>query len=142
MSHITEYLASYATSIKYQEIPPEVAHRAKALLIDTLACGIRGYATEPGKIARRIAGHVHECDTPATILGSGQKSSAELATFANGVMIRCLDLNDSFLSKEGGIPATTSHPYSHAATPSMPGARRSLLPLFWPTRSSVGCATI
>jgi 2-methylcitrate dehydratase len=110
VSHITEYLASYATSIKYQEIPPEVAHRAKALLIDTLACGIRGYATEPGKIARRIAGHVHECDTPATILGSGQKSSAELATFANGVMIRCLDLNDTFLSKEGGHPSDNFAP--------------------------------
>lgn len=107
---LAEYLASYATSTKYQEIPSEVVHRAKALLIDTLACSICGFASEPGKIARKIAGWIFKCDMPATIWGSGQKSSLELATFANGVMIRCLDLNDSYFSKEGGHPSDNFAP--------------------------------
>jgi len=55
---IAEHLASYATSITYQDTPPEVVHRAKGLLIDTLACGIAGFASEPGKIARSIAARV------------------------------------------------------------------------------------
>ncbi len=110
VSNLAEYLASYATSIKYQEIPSEVVRRAKALLIDALACSIRGFASEPGKIARKIAGRIFQCDMPATILGSGQKSSVELATFANGVMIRCLDLNDSYFSKEGGHPSDNFAP--------------------------------
>lgn len=110
MDTIAEHLASYATSITYQDIPPEVVHRAKGLLIDTLACGIAGFASEPGKIARSIAARVYQCDMPATILGSGQKSSTELATFANGVMIRCLDLNDSYFGKGGGHPSDNFAP--------------------------------
>ena len=57
------------------------------------------------EIARRIAGRVYQGDMPATILGSGQKSSPDLATFANGVMIRYLDLNDGFVSKGRGHPS-------------------------------------
>ena len=42
---------------------------------------------------------------PATVLGSGQQTSLELATFANGVMIRYLDFNDGYTSKESGHPS-------------------------------------
>lgn len=113
VSSIAEYLASYGTSIKYENIPPEVAHKLKALLIDTLACGLAGYDSEPGKIARRVAGGVYQCEMPATILGSGHKSTPELATFANGVMIRYLDLNDGYDSggdRGGGHPSDNFAP--------------------------------
>ena len=53
VSSLAEYLASYGTSIKYQDILPKVVHKLKALLIDTLACGLAEYDSEPGKIARR-----------------------------------------------------------------------------------------
>ncbi len=94
MDKNTEYLASYATSLKYEDLPPEVVHKTKGLLIDTLGCALGGYSSEPSKIARKIAGRVYQCDMPATIIGSGQQSSLELATFANGIMIRYLDFND------------------------------------------------
>jgi 2-methylcitrate dehydratase len=110
LDHITEYLSSYAAALRYEDLPPEVIHKAKGLLIDTLGCAIGGYASEPGKIARRIAGRIYQCDMSATILGSGQKSSPELATFANGVMIRYLDFNDGFVSKGGGHPSDNFAP--------------------------------
>lgn len=110
MDRITEYLASYGSSIKYEDIPPEVRHKVKGHLIDALACGIGGYASRPGEIARRIAGRFYRGDMPATILGSGQKSSPDLATFANGVMIRYLDLNDGFVSKGRGHPSDNFAP--------------------------------
>lgn len=105
MDKITSYLASYGSSITYEDLPPDVVHKAKGLLIDALGCGIGGYTSEPGKIARRMAEQVHPREMPATILGSGQKSSLELATFANGVMIRYLDFNDGFVSKSRGHPS-------------------------------------
>ncbi|MCZ6873888.1 MAG: MmgE/PrpD family protein, partial [bacterium] len=40
-----------------------------------------------------------------TVIGSGQSTSADLATFANGVMIRYLDFNDGYTSKESGHPS-------------------------------------
>ena len=94
MDKITKYLASYATSLKYDDLPAEVVHKTKGLLLDTLGCAVGAYSSEPAKIARKIAGRVYQCDMPAAIIGSGQPSSLELATFANGIMIRYLDYND------------------------------------------------
>lgn len=102
MANIAEYLADYGSSITYENLPPEAVHKVKGLLIDTLACGIGGYASELGEISRRMAERISPRDTYATILGSGQKTSPELAAFANGSMIRYLDLNDGFITLGGG----------------------------------------
>ena len=110
MDRTTQYLSSYATALTYEDLPPEVIHKAKGLLIDTLACGIGGYASEPAKIACRMAERVSPRHMPATILGSGQTSSPDLATFANGVMIRYLDFNDGFVGKSGGHPSDNFAP--------------------------------
>ena len=110
MENISVHLSSYATALTYEDLPPEVIHKSKGLLIDTLACAIGGYSSEPATIARRIAGRIHQCDMPATIIGSGQRSTAEMATFANGVMIRYLDFNDAFVSKGGGHPSDNFAP--------------------------------
>ncbi len=110
MDNIAEYIASYGTSIKYEDFPPEVVHKVKGLLIDTLACAMGGYASEPCKIACSIAERVYQCDMPATIIGSGRKSSPELATFANGTMIRYLDFNDGFSSRGIGHPSDNFAP--------------------------------
>lgn len=110
MDNIAEYIASYSTSIKYEDFPPAVVHKVKGLLIDALACAMGSYASEPYKIASTIAGRVYQCDMPATIIGSGQKSSPELATFVNGTMIRYLDFNDGFTSKGGGHPSDNFAP--------------------------------
>ena len=110
MDQITQYLSSYAADLTYEDLPPEVVHKAKGLLIDSLGCAIGGYTSEPGKIARRIAGRVFPREMPAILLGSDQRSSPELATFANGVMIRYLDFNDGFVSKGGGHPSDNFAP--------------------------------
>ncbi|MBI2858765.1 MAG: MmgE/PrpD family protein [Chloroflexi bacterium] len=105
MDRTADYLATYASSIKYEDFPPEAVNKAKSLLIDALGCAIGGYTSEPSRIARRIAGMVAPRELPAAIIGSGEKSSLELATFANGTMIRYLDFNDTFDSKSGGHPS-------------------------------------
>ena len=42
---------------------------------------------------------------PVTVIGNGLASSPELATFANGVMIRYLDFNDGYTTLESGHPS-------------------------------------
>jgi hypothetical protein len=52
-----------------------------------------------------VAEAVHTSEKmPATVLGSGQQTSLELAAFANGVMMRSLDCNDGYTGKESGVP--------------------------------------
>ena len=100
MDKITEYLSSYATSLKFSDLPKEVVEKTKRVILDTLGCALGGYTSVPSKIARSMAEVT--CARPATVIGSGQKTTPDLAAFANGVMIRYLDFNDIVLSKRGG----------------------------------------
>jgi 2-methylcitrate dehydratase len=104
MDPIASYLSDYTTSLAFADLPADVVHQAKRLLVDTLGCAIGGYASEPSKIARALADMVSSRQ-PATVLGSGQQTSVDLATFANGVMIRYLDFNDGYTSTESGHPS-------------------------------------
>jgi 2-methylcitrate dehydratase len=105
MATIVEQLSSYAAALRFDELPGEVVHQAKRLIIDTIGCAFGGYASEPARIARDLAGTVAST-TPATVFGSGQRTSPDLATFANGVMIRFLDFNDGYTSTgESGHPS-------------------------------------
>ena len=104
MGTIVESLSDYAAALRFDDLPPDVVHQAKRLLIDTLGCAIGGFSGEPSVMARELAESV-SCRQPATVLGSGQLTSPDLATFANGVMIRYLDFNDGYTSKESGHPS-------------------------------------
>lgn len=105
MTTLVEQLSSYAASLRYEDLPSTVISQAKRLIIDTIGCALGGYAGEPAKIARDIAGSVTST-RPATVILSGQRSSPDLATFANGVMIRFLDFNDGYTSTgESGHPS-------------------------------------
>ena len=104
MPTIAEQLSDYAVSLRYQDLPDDVAHLAKRMIIDTLGCALGGYHSEPARIAREVASTV--TSSPAgRVLGSGQLTSPDLATFANGVMVRYLDFNDGYTSKESGHPS-------------------------------------
>ena len=104
MPTIAEAMSSWSTALHYNRLPAEVVHLTKRMIIDTIGCALGGYASEPSRIARDLADTVS--GNPAgTVLGSGQNSSPELATFANGVMIRYLDYNDGYTSLESGHPS-------------------------------------
>lgn len=105
MTTLVETLAAYTTGLRYTDLPGAVVHQARRHLIDTLGCALGGYASEPARIARDVAATVSST-TPATLIGSGARSSPDLATFANGVMIRFLDFNDGYVSSgESGHPS-------------------------------------
>ena len=70
MDSITTSLSNYTTALTFADLPQEVIHHAKRMLIDTLGCAIGGFTSEPSKIARALAGMVTS-QHPATILGSG-----------------------------------------------------------------------
>ena len=105
MTTIVEQLSSYAAALRYEDLPHEVVHQAKRLIIDTIGCALGGFAGEPARIAREMAGSVTSSQ-PATVILSGQRTSPDLATFANGAMIRFLDFNDGYTSTgESGHPS-------------------------------------
>ena len=104
MTTLAEKLSSYAASLRYEDLPEDTVHLAKRFIIDTLGCALGGYDSEPARVAREMAGMVSSA-SPASVLGSGQRTSLDLASFANGVAIRYLDFNDGYTSNESGHPS-------------------------------------
>ena len=94
---IVEQLSAYAIALRYEDLPSEVVQQAKRLIVDSVGCALGGYASEPAKIACAMATTVTSSE-PATVIGSGARSSIDMATFANGVMLRFLDFNDGYTS--------------------------------------------
>ena len=104
MDRTTEALSSYACNLTYEDLPPDVVHQVKRTVADTLGCAVGGFLSEPAKVARKLAGEVTS-GTPSRILGTSSYSSLDMAGFANGVMVRYLDCNDSYFSPGGGHPS-------------------------------------
>src|SRR5918996_2855564 len=105
MATLVEQLSTYAATLQYENLPPEAVRQAKRLIVDSVGCALGGYWSEPARIARDVAATVRSSE-PVTVIGSGERTSVDLATFANGVMIRFLDFNDGYTSTgESGHPS-------------------------------------
>ncbi|HEU0021182.1 MAG TPA: MmgE/PrpD family protein [Dehalococcoidia bacterium] len=104
MDQTTELLSSYACHLSYEDLSPPTVHQIKRTVVDTLGCAMGGYLSEPGKVARRLASSISST-MPSRILGTEDHSSMDMAGFANGVMVRYLDCNDSYFSPGGGHPS-------------------------------------
>jgi 2-methylcitrate dehydratase len=106
---ITRDLAKYISDLKFQDLPPDVVHQTKRVLLDTLGCAIGGYDSEAREAIEayiRQSGHPRE----ATVFGRGLRTSCLNATLANGVMVRYLDYNDAAFILQGETLRTGYHP--------------------------------
>ena len=100
MDHVIERIVALDRAISRDGLTPEVAAVVKRHLVDAVGCALAGYHEDVAVIARAVADDCRS-EKPATVLGAGRGAPAELAAFANGVMIRCLDLNDTYASAVG-----------------------------------------
>ena len=101
MDRTTEMLSSFACGLNYDDLTPQTVHQVKRVLVDTVACAMGGYLSEPAKIATQLARTVTST-LPSRILGTKDCSSPDMAGFANSVMVRYLDYNDMSV---GGHPS-------------------------------------
>src|SRR5262244_2605190 len=103
MDRTPELLSTYACELTYEALPAEVVHQVKRTMIDTLGCAMGAFHAEPACIARRLAEQVTGT-MRSRLLGTRHMSAPDMAGFANGVMVRYLDCNDSYFSPGGGHP--------------------------------------
>jgi 2-methylcitrate dehydratase len=104
MDRTTDLLSTYACRLTYEDLPPTVVHQVKRTLVDTFGCALGAFHAEPAVIARRMASRLTST-VPSRILGTKDDSAPDMAGFANGVMARYLDCNDSYFSPGGGHPS-------------------------------------
>ncbi|MEK7772914.1 MAG: MmgE/PrpD family protein, partial [Deltaproteobacteria bacterium] len=97
-------LTDFGLGLRFEDLPHEAVHEAKRRVIDTLACVLGAYESPLARIIRAIAPAV--ADGPrAGVIGSQSHTTPDFAAFANGVMARYLDFNDTYLSKEPAHPS-------------------------------------
>jgi 2-methylcitrate dehydratase PrpD len=91
--NLIQQLTDYALHLSYADITPEALHTAKRLVFDTLGTGLGGYQHPLGRKAVSFA--EKGAAGTSTVLGSGHATDAQLAAFANGVMVKILGMDDS-----------------------------------------------
>jgi len=106
---LAEKLADYALSTKYRDLDARTVKEMKARIVDALGCAIGAFNEKPARIARKTVESLSHSGA-STILGSRSMTSPELATFVNGLMVRYVDFNDTYLSKEPAHPSDNLAP--------------------------------
>jgi 2-methylcitrate dehydratase len=101
--NLAERLADYSASLSYGDVGPVVLE-AKKRLLDSLGCAIGAIGERPVKAVARLATEEYKAGA-ATIMGTRSKTTLDMATLVNGLMIRYFDFNDTYLSKEPGHPS-------------------------------------
>ncbi len=100
---LADRLSDFAQRTRFDDLPESVVVEARRRLIDALACAAGALGEPAPTIARKVASRVRS-EPGATLIGGG-RSSADWAAFANGVHIRYLDCNDTYLSLEPAHPS-------------------------------------
>jgi 2-methylcitrate dehydratase len=104
MDKTTLKLVDYVMAVDFANLSPVVVDACKIRLIDTFGCAIGAYHAPLCQQTREMA-HRYSGTPAASVLGCERPSTAEMAAYANGVMLRFLDLSDSYRVKSGGHPS-------------------------------------
>jgi 2-methylcitrate dehydratase PrpD len=89
----TESLSRYVAATRYEDLSKELLWEAKRRTADVLAIGLSGSTTSSGRGMRGFAREVSPAGG-ASLWGSGETVSAEIAALANATMAFHLELDD------------------------------------------------
>jgi 2-methylcitrate dehydratase PrpD len=89
----TARIGAEVRGIEFDELSPNVVERTRHALLDWLGVTIAGAQEESARIAQRLA--LAEGGTPvATSIGTGDRTTASQAAFANAIACHALDFDD------------------------------------------------
>lgn len=101
---VAELIAEFASNARLSDFAFESIHAAKTRIIDSLGLMIASVDAPPVVAARRVVER-WPVEDGATVLGARVKTAPQEAAFVNGIMVRYLDFNDTYLSKEAIHPS-------------------------------------
>ncbi len=89
----TRSLIEFVAKTKFEDLPAEVVHKTKQLLLDTIGSALGGSTTDLGGICLNVVKELGGKDE-STIVGSGYKTSCTNAAWVNGKFGNALDSDD------------------------------------------------
>jgi 2-methylcitrate dehydratase PrpD len=110
---LTRYVADFALGLSYEDIPKGVRQTAVEHILDGYGLALSGNDEEGHAILRRYAERAG-CSGEVTVIGTGIRTSAELAALVNGLSMHAMDYDDTQLSTN---PASVYGLLTHPTTP-------------------------
>ncbi len=95
MDDTTRKIVKFVSGFKESDMTPAATAQFNRTMVDSMAAIIAGFEEEPCRIAARVARLSLPSELKCTVLGYGIATTPELATFANGCLIREVDFNDN-----------------------------------------------
>jgi 2-methylcitrate dehydratase len=99
-----EALAALMHSVRFEDLPAAVVADTRMRVLDTLGCAFGAVSSDVGRAVRRMAADCGGAEQ-STLIGTGEKTSAPLATLVNGSLLRYLDSNDYYFARDPAHPS-------------------------------------
>lgn len=93
-TNVTDQVASFASGLKYEDLPPEVVERAKIITMLTIGAGVSAKGLPASDSACAIGRSMGDSELTATLWSDGSKISMAGAAFANGTLADLMDWED------------------------------------------------
>ena len=90
--NVTEVLAGFAASLRYDDLPRAVRDHCKNVLLDTLACAVAGHRGEETEQLAALASGLAQ-STESSVIG-GDRLSLAGATILNGYLVTAVTMCD------------------------------------------------
>ena len=103
-SSLEAQIIEYSMSLSFEDLSQQAINQAKRRITDTIGGALGAFEAKPVKIAKAVVPKV-KSGRSARIWGSLEKSTPEGAAFANGTMLRYLDINDTHRTIDGSHPS-------------------------------------
>jgi 2-methylcitrate dehydratase len=97
---LEQKFAEFALAVRYEALPADVVASAKRVLLDTLGCAFGSVGSEPANIAETTVRKTFGDGNAAMVIGYPRPATVEGALFVNGVLVRSLDMNDTYIGTE------------------------------------------
>jgi 2-methylcitrate dehydratase PrpD len=125
MATAAERIASWAQSLRFEDIPRDVLEAAKQHVLDTLGCGLAAHATGVACEGRATMAELGG-EPQATVIGLESGLPAANAAFANAMLCHGLDFDDTHSDSVSHVSAVVA-PASLAAGEAVGASGRDVL---------------
>ncbi len=89
----TRAIADFIADFRYENLPDDVRHRLKLLMLDSLGCAIYGQSLPWSKILRETLGAM-DSTSGIGVWGTKDRLSAPHAVLVNGTLVQSFELDD------------------------------------------------
>ncbi len=104
MSTLVQKLAEWARQAHFEALGAKTVQEVNRRVLDSIGTALGAWRSRPAKVTRSVAQAV-AIENGASLLGSRHRTTPDLAAFSNGALVRYLDFNDTYLSKEPAHPS-------------------------------------